>query len=135
MNRYKKELMLQGYSNMPTIKNLIHKKTGKVLKRIDNIDINNLKSALIDEYRVYPMLRIDFSFKYTSLLSGKVYHNTKWDTKYTNIVDRKKILDEIRRIVEKNVGIKKLFSHFDKNDNAVYFKALQTCSVKLSVKY
>lgn len=44
MVRYKKELQLKGYKNMPTIKLLC--KDGNVLHRFDNYDIDTVKKAI-----------------------------------------------------------------------------------------
>ena len=53
MNRYKQELELRGYTNLPTIKN-VYTKTGKHIKFIDNCDIKTVKQALnIDNQPVF----------------------------------------------------------------------------------
>ena len=50
MTKYKKQLVLIGYTNLPTIKNL-YTVTGKCIKHFDNYELRNVKDAI----KAYPV--------------------------------------------------------------------------------
>ena len=135
MNRYKKELTLQGYTNLPTMKNVISKRTGNVLKRIDSFDIKNLKMALdINKPMMVPAIEINFTIQYLDKKTEKIIH-TSHDQKFANMMDKKALISSIKEYQRKNTKNDcQIFSHYDENDNGVYKEARSICLYSLKVR-
>jgi len=120
MNRYKKELQLRGYSNLPTMKDL-ETKNGKYITYFDDYNITSVKKALekmMSKNRKKKNVKVIMKYKYIDD-EGNLYKKHVSDIKFA-YNNSKEILDYIKLMRNKNEGKSSLIVGFDKKNIGIY---------------
>ena len=131
MNRYKKELNLIGYTNLPTIKLLVDNKN-KVIKQFDNFNIKNVKSA-INSIIKHKQKYISIDFKFTYYDKNNNIYKTNTTNKKRSYNSIKEVYQYIKNVKYINNGISNLIVSFNNNNDPVYQPF--NCKVSYNIKF